>query len=96
LPGAGGLARGRLSASEELEEPEEEEEEEEEKREEREKEEGEDKEEEEDEKEAEEELEDDEELRLARLLARLAGGFAVLSSRMPSWLNRKTLPSPSL
>ncbi len=48
-------------------------------------------EEEEDEEEAEEELEDDEEL----LFARLVGGFAAFSSRMPSTVKRSVLPSLS-
>ncbi len=52
--------------------------------------------EEEDEEEAEEELEDDEELLLARLLARLVGGFAAFSSRTPLVVKRSVLPSPSL
>jgi len=47
--------------------------------------------EEEDAEEAEEELEDDAEL----LLARLVGGFAAFSSRMPSTVKRSVLPSLS-
>ncbi len=47
--------------------------------------------EEEDVEETEEELEDDEEL----LLARLVGGFAAFSSRMPSTVKRSVLPSLS-
>jgi hypothetical protein len=47
--------------------------------------------EEEDAEEAEEELEDDEEL----FLARLVGGFAAFSSRMPSMVKRSVLPSLS-
>jgi hypothetical protein len=44
-----------------------------------------------DDDEEEEELEDDEEL----LLARLVGGFAAFSSRMPSTVKRSVLPSLS-
>ena len=44
--------------------------------------------EEEDEEEAEEELEDVEGLLLARLLDRLAGGFAVFTSSMPAVVNK--------
>ncbi len=50
---------------------------------------------EEEEEEEEEELEDDDELRLARLLACLAGGFAVFTTWTASRVKLTTLPSPS-
>ena len=95
MVGADGSARDRPSSSDELEDSDDEEEAKSQSQKElvlpEEEDHDDDDEEEEDEEEAEEELEDDEEL----LFARLVGGFAAFSSRMPSTVKRSVLPSLS-